>query len=140
MSGEWATDPLNGIKVACIADQRFAGMNPIITEKINYIHTQSGGACGAYEGTNEYDMSSAWSTNPQDEANSLVGYTASLRTAVKTNPSTAYVPVVGPSLVKKESTDLLGSRLDAFVDYSNMHPYHQDIHRPMVRPARLKPP
>jgi hypothetical protein len=118
----------NGIKVSCISDQRFAGMNPITTEKINYIHTQSGGACGAYEGVNEYDISSAWSANPQDAANSLVGYTASLSTAVKTNPSTAYVPVVGPSLVKKESKDLLGSRLDAFVDYGNMHPYHQDFH------------
>jgi hypothetical protein len=111
----------NGIEISCIADDRFAGMNPITSAKIDYINAHSSNACVYFEGRNEPDMQSGWSTS------ALVAAQQNLFNAVNGSARPA-VPVLTPSIVQKANAQAIGTAFDPYADKGNMHPYHQDFH------------
>ena len=109
----------NGIRLSCIADDRFVGMNPPTPAKINYINTNSNNACVYFEGQNEPDLRSGWSTSM------ITNYQQALFNAVN-GSGRPEVPVVGPSIVRKANAQTIGTAFNAYTDKGNMHPYHQD--------------
>ena len=110
----------NGIRVMCIADDRSAGMNPITPTKIDYINTQSNNACAYFEGRNEPDLNGTWTTSE------FVSAQQALFNAVN-GSQRPDVPVLGHSILRKESAKTIGTAFNAYTDMgANMHPYHQD--------------
>jgi hypothetical protein len=115
----------NGIRIMCLADDRTVGMNPITPAKIDYINTQSNNACAYFEGRNEPDLNSGWTTSE------IVSAQQALFNAVK-GSQRPNVPVLGPSILRKESARTIlqetgGTAFNAYTDMgANMHPYHQD--------------
>jgi hypothetical protein len=75
------------------------------------------GVVASLEGPNEYDLAG------QDNwAAPLRDYQRRFFEGVRARPALAGIPVLGPSLVKRESRDQLGD-VSAWLDYGNMHPY-----------------
>jgi PA14 domain len=119
----------NGIRIMCTADDRYAGMNPITSEKIDYINEQTkvvdvnGNpqyACAYFEGRNEPDLQSGWTTSE------IVSAQKALFDAVN-NSQRPNVPVLGPSVLRKENAQTIGTAFNAYTDMgANVHPYHQD--------------
>jgi hypothetical protein len=73
------------------------------------------GSVDAVEGPNEYDLSGGPSWMSE-----LAPYQSRLYTAIKSNPATASLPVVGPSLGNTTSD---GSDISGSLDYGNIHSY-----------------
>jgi hypothetical protein len=71
----------------------------------------------AFEGPNEPELSgnANWLANTQS-------FMQTLYTAVKSNPSTATLPVVGPSVVTPADQIAIGN-MSSSMDYGNIHPY-----------------
>jgi hypothetical protein len=70
----------------------------------------------SYEAPNEYDQKGpGWDETLND-------YIVKLNRAVKGNPQTANFPIIGPSLVKKESYPKVAESA-AYFDYANLHNY-----------------
>jgi PA14 domain len=113
-------DPNNGgIQLSCIADDRYAGMNPMTPEKIDYINTQSNNACAYFEGQNEPDLRDGWTTSE------IVTAQKALFDAVK-DSQRPNVPVLGPSIYSKAGAQTIGTAFNTYTDMGNVHPYHQD--------------
>ena len=74
-------------------------------------------AVGALEGPNEYDGSPdpAWSAN-------LRAWQRQLYARVKADPTLRALPVVGPTVIKPGSREVLGD-LSGSLDLGNLHPY-----------------
>ena len=71
-----------------------------------------------YEGPNEYDVS-----GDPDWAANLTYYQTLLYQTVRSNPTTAMYPVLGPSLVNSTSWLQVPS-LATYMDYGNLHNYY----------------
>jgi hypothetical protein len=73
------------------------------------------GSVDAVEGPNEYDLhgGSGWMSK-------LAPYQSDLYAAIKSNPATSALPVVGPSLGNTNSD---GSDVSGSLDYGNIHSY-----------------
>jgi hypothetical protein len=73
------------------------------------------GSVDAVEGPNEYDLNggSGWMAR-------LAPYQSDLYAAIKSNPATSSLPVVGPSLGNTNSD---GSDVSGALDYGNIHSY-----------------
>jgi hypothetical protein len=118
----------NGIRISCIADDRYAGMNPMTSEKINYINEQTkvvdvnGNpqyACAYFEGRNEPTLPDGWTTSE------IVGAQKALFDAVN-GSQRPDVPVLGPAMIGKEDAQTIGTAFNAYTDKGNVHPYHSD--------------
>jgi hypothetical protein len=117
---KYMLDPKNGgIQLSCIADDRYAGMNPIMPTKINYINTQSNNACAYFEGQNEPDLIDGWTTSE------IVTAQKALSDAVE-GSGRPNVPVLGPSIYSKAGAQTIGTAFNTYADMGNVHPYHQD--------------
>jgi hypothetical protein len=122
----------NGIRMMCIADDRFPGMNPITPEKIDYINTQSNNACAYFEGQNEPDLRDGWTTSE------IVSSQQALFNAVNSSQRPD-VPVLGPSVFRQESAQTIGTAFNAYTDKgANVHPYHQDYRPSFGLPSNLQ--
>src|SRR5215207_8516645 len=109
----------NGIRISCIADDRYVGMNPITSEKIDYINTQSTNACAYFEGRNEPTLPDSWTTSE------IVGAQKALFDAVN-GSQRPDVLVLGPAMIGKEDAQTIGTAFNAYTDKGNVHPYHSD--------------
>jgi len=109
----------NGIRISCIADDRYVGMNPITSEKIDYINTQSNNACAYFEGRNEPTLPDSWTTSE------IVGAQKALFDAVN-GSQRPDVLVLGPAMIGKEDAQTIGTAFNAYTDKGNVHPYHSD--------------
>jgi PA14 domain len=110
----------NGIRIMCIADDRFEGMNPITPAKIDYINTQSNNACAFFEGQNEPDLKDGWMTSE------IVSSQQALFNAVN-GSQRPEVPVLGPSIYSTDGARTIRTAFNAYTDMgANVHPYHQD--------------
>ncbi len=77
----------------------------------------------AVEGPNEWDVNSAsMSYKGKSFPDGLRDYQADLYKAVKSNPATANISVIAPSMAFPESGQKVGS-VAAYSDYGNMHSY-----------------
>ena len=122
----------NGIRIMCIADDRTAGMNPITPAKIDYINTQSNNACAYFEGQNEPDLRDGWTTS------GIVSSQQALFNAVN-GSQRPDVPVLGPSVFRKDSAQTIGTAFNAYTDMgANVHPYHQDFRPSFGLPGDLQ--
>lgn len=112
-----------GIKTQMIFDLRpgVSGHEQLLeptADKIRQIAEMAGNSLEAFEGANEYDL-----IGGEGWANALRLHQQQLYQAVKGNPSTANVPVYGPSLAyTRENSDDLGD-LSAYMDGQNLHSY-----------------
>jgi hypothetical protein len=75
-------------------------------------------AIDGIEGPNEYDNFHGGPNWPSE----VRSYQQELYAKVRVNPALSAVPVIAPTVVKRESADRLGS-LEDFVDAGNFHPY-----------------
>lgn len=82
-------------------------------------HTRVKDSIESYEAPNEYDQSHG---SDPDWAKTLHDYVAKLNQMVKANRETASFPIIGPSMVRKESYAQVGD-LAAYIDYANIHNY-----------------
>ncbi len=94
-------DPTNGI----------SGLNKLV----GIAGSQLTGSVDAVEGPNELDLSGGPSWMPE-----LAAYQSALYSAVKANPGTSALPVIGPALgnTRSVASDISGS-----MDYGNIHSY-----------------
>jgi hypothetical protein len=120
----------NGIKISCIVDDRFTGMNHTTAAKIDYINRQSNNACIYFEGLNEPDLQAGWTTS------AIVRSQQALFNAVN-GSGRPDIPVLGPSIVLKTSAQTLGTSFNAYTDKGNMHPYQQD-NRPSLTTDNMR--
>ncbi len=75
------------------------------------------GSVDAVEGPNEYDNRGISNWQPE-----LTDYQQRLYTAIKSDPSLAGLPVVGPSIVQRRNQEDLGD-ISGQLDYGNIHSY-----------------
>jgi hypothetical protein len=86
-------------------------------ELISIVDTELGGAVDAVEGPNEFDMRGRpnWVAELREYQQRLYG-------AIKSDPSLAALPVLGPSIVQRAHQEALGD-ISGMLDYGNIHPY-----------------
>lgn len=86
-----------------------------LNELVSIVGNQLQGSVDAVEGPNEYDLSGdpSW-------MGKLATYQEQLYAAVKSNPATSALPVLGPSLGNTES---VASDISGSMDYGNIHSY-----------------
>ena len=84
---------------------------------LNVVRDRLGGAVDMIEGPNETDISG----DPNWIADTRA-YQAELYWRVKSDPALASLPVVGPTVVNRDSHALLGD-LTTSLDFGNFHPY-----------------
>ena len=96
-------DPTNGI----------SGLETLLS----VVKKDLNGTVAALESTNEFDISGHGDWLPR-----LSAYHEHLYRAIKSDPSLASLPVVGPSIVHWDSQDDLGDISDQ-LDYGNIHSY-----------------
>jgi hypothetical protein len=113
----------------CTEAQQFAAkgihfnyITEITSQPADYANWAScvGSAIESFEGPNEYDIS-----HPQSDSNwpaTLVAYQKQFYASVKGTPSTAALPVIGPSLTSGSAYSDIGD-LSAYEDFGNMHDY-----------------
>jgi hypothetical protein len=106
----------NGIK-ALIGVGDLRGGTAKMQANLNAIRDKLPGVATAVVAPNEPDLEpvSDWVTMTRD-------YQRELWTRVKGDPALAHLPVLGPSLVNRESRDMLGD-LSQYLDRGNLHPY-----------------
>jgi hypothetical protein len=91
------------------------------TETASQIQTYSAlvpQALEAFEGPNEPDLS-----GNANWASDTTAFMQVLYSAVKGNPATASLPVIGPSVVSPTGEAAIGN-ISANLDYGNIHPYY----------------
>jgi hypothetical protein len=105
-----------GIKSSLAIGGWNAGPNAI-SDGLAAVKSRLGGSAVALSGLNEPDLTGdpAWVSKTRD-------YTRELYMRAKADPALAHLPVIGPSLVYRESRAELGD-LSGFVDRGNLHPY-----------------
>lgn len=106
-----------GIRANLIVDPRAENLSRLYPSKLAEIASLAGDALESFEGPNEYDIS-----GDGDWVNVLRAYQWSLYAAARSDPSTASIPVIGPSLTSREAYEALGD-LSADLDYGNIHSY-----------------
>jgi hypothetical protein len=84
---------------------------------VSTIRSNLGGAVDAVEGPNEFD-----SRGGPDWAAELSDYQQRLYTAIKSDPSLAALPVIGPSILHRSTQEALGD-ISGSLDYGNIHSY-----------------
>jgi hypothetical protein len=106
----------NGIK-ALIGVGDLRGGTAKMQANLDAIREKLPGVATAVVAPNEPDLEpvSDWVTKTRD-------YQRELYTRVKGDPALAHLPVLGPSLVNRESRDMLGD-LSPYLDRGNLHPY-----------------
>ncbi|WP_432573418.1 malectin domain-containing carbohydrate-binding protein [Kineococcus sp. SYSU DK005] len=109
--------PFNGKWSNLGGDAFSAANNPAGTldQLMPVLKTKLAGSVTSIEGPNEYDLS-----GDPNWANNLRTYQQRLYTAVKSDPATAHLPVIAPSLVYAGSRSQLGQ---VPADRGNMHNY-----------------
>jgi hypothetical protein len=111
-----------GIRANLIVDPRTQNLRSIDEGKIRRIAEMAGNSLESFEGPNEYEYS-----GDDNWANVLRAYQRDLYAATKNNPSTAGLPVIGPSFGSAKSVNAVGKLCDS-VDYDNMHNYFSARH------------
>lgn len=107
-----------GVKFDLIVDPRYnTSLQSLDKQKIAKIAELAGPSLEAFEALNEYDHS-----GDSDWVNRVRSYQRSLYESVKGNPSTANVPVIGPSVADARTSEKVGD-LSGYMDYGNMHSY-----------------
>ncbi|MBD1824612.1 pre-peptidase C-terminal domain-containing protein [Cyanobacteria bacterium FACHB-DQ100] len=108
-----------GIKSTLIIDPRLGGTPDNVVQQIK----QALPGIAAVEGPNEWDASAEtmrYEGKPFPDG--LREYQADLYRAVKSDPATAHLPVLVPSMAQPENGQRVGS-LAEFSDFGNMHSY-----------------
>lgn len=105
-----------GIRFDMSVDPRRKNQETIDEAEITRIEQMAGPALESFEGPNEYNKS-----GDPDWAGNLTSYQKDLYEAVKNNPSTREVPLLGPAIAKPYPERL--PDLSAYSDYANMHSY-----------------
>jgi hypothetical protein len=113
-----------GIRSSLIFDSRLQGGTDSFTpaEAVQFLKDCGPANCVA-EGPNEPNMNNpgwSFSYNGVGMPSGLVNYTKDLYNAIEGDPATSSVPVFLTSFIKPYN---LGTNLDAWVDYGNIHPY-----------------
>ena len=98
---------------------------------LNFVKNLVSTGVEAVEILNEFDMFSslfAYSRNGQPvTGNAWISYlrdfTRDVYTALKSDPATAKIPIIGPSFVYSTSSSAIGD-LSQWVDYGSFHPYN----------------
>ncbi len=106
-----------GVRTTLGVDPRNLGTRTIDREKIGRLAELAGPALEGFEGPNELDISGR-----PDWSGELRSYQKDLYEAVKSNPSTSDMPVIGPSLAHAHNAREVGDISDR-LDFGNMHPY-----------------
>lgn len=88
-----------------------------LEELVSIVKNDLGGSVEAVEGPNEFD-----SRGGPEWASQLRDYQQRLYAAVKSDPSLATLPVIGPSVVQKRNEETLGD-ISGSLDYGNVHSY-----------------
>lgn len=88
-----------------------------LEELVSTLRDKVRGAAEAVEGPNEFDAQGG-----PDWAAQLSDYQQRLYSAIKSDPSLASLPVVGPSIVQHGNQETLGD-ISGALDYGNFHPY-----------------
>jgi hypothetical protein len=104
-----------GIKSTLILGDPRGGSSEL-SKLVSILDTNLRGSVAAVEGPNEWDLT-AWGSNWMS---TLAPYQAELYSRVKSTPSLAGVPVLGPSL---GNTDSVGSDISGTLEYGNLHSY-----------------
>lgn len=86
-----------------------------LDELVLIVGNELNGSVDAVEGPNEFDLQGG--SNWMSE---LAPYQAKLYTAIKSDPATSSLPVIGPSLGNTNSD---GSDISSDLDYGNIHSY-----------------
>lgn len=102
-----------GVKVDLVTQQ---GLR--ITTMVGYPSLLPPGMVDAFEGPNELDMA----LGGDAYLSILHSFMPALYNAVKADPRTSSIPVIGPSLTSQRSYEAAGD-LSAYMDYGNMHNY-----------------
>jgi hypothetical protein len=114
----WRALASHGIRVDLIAGDplRRFGTGPL-EDQLAIVKHELRGAVVSLEGPNEYD-------NQGDPkwVSTLRAYQQRLYQKVKSDPSLARIPVLGPTVVKPQSHAQLGD-ISRWLDYGNIHPY-----------------
>ncbi len=107
----------NGLRLTLICDPRQDWLANPTPAMLKEIATAAGPGLAALEGPNEFDArgQAEWNTTLRD-------YCRRLKQAASSEPTTAHLPVIGPSLIQAGSYTALGDCSD-FVDGSNLHHY-----------------
>jgi hypothetical protein len=88
-----------------------------LEELVSILKTELRGSVDAVEGPNEFDARGG-----ADWAPRLSDYQQRLYDAVKSDPSLAGLPVIGPSIVQRRNQESLGD-ISSHLDYGNIHSY-----------------
>ena len=114
----WRALASHGIRVDLIAGDplRRFGTGPL-EDQLAIVKRDLRGAVASLEGPNEYDIQG----DPHWPA-TLRAYQRDLYQQVKSDPSLAGIPVLGPTVVHPESREQLGD-ISRWLDYGNLHPY-----------------
>jgi hypothetical protein len=88
-----------------------------IDQQLNLIQNELSSSVISIEGPNEYDLQ-----GDPNWASVLRTYTQKLWEGVKARPKLASLPVIGPSIVRRENMGKVGD-LSAWEDYGNTHTY-----------------
>jgi hypothetical protein len=88
-----------------------------LAELIATLKSSARGSVEAVEGPNEYDTRGGSGWGP-----ALASYQQQLYAAVKSDPSLAALPVIGPSIVQKRNQEALGD-ISSSLDFGNVHSY-----------------
>jgi hypothetical protein len=106
----------SGIRFDLIFDPR-SSVGQLTAQKLSAVVALAGNSLETVEGPNEYDDS-----HDHNWAHTLREYQANLNQAVKSDPTTRNLAVIGPSFVHAESRDAIGD-LSTYLDYGNLHSY-----------------
>jgi hypothetical protein len=108
----------DGIHLDAIAGDPLQRWNiGTIDQQLDLIQQELGSAVVSIEGPNEYDLQ-----GDPDWSSVLRSYTQQLWAGVKARPSLAGLPVLCPSIVRRENMALEGD-LTPWCDYGNTHTY-----------------
>ncbi len=108
----------DGIGVNVIAGDPLQRWNiGTLDQQLDLIQAELKGAVVSIEGPNEYDLQ-----GDPNWASVLRDYTKRLWEGVKKRPALAGLPVLGPSIVRRENMPKVGD-LTPWIDYGNTHTY-----------------
>ncbi len=94
-----------------------SGRDGSLPELVSIVKNQLNGVVAAVEGTNEFDLWGGGDWLPR-----VREYQERLYAAIKSDPTLAGLPVIGPSIVHNSNQAALGD-ISASLDYGNIHSY-----------------
>ncbi len=106
-----------GVHFTLSLDPRRQNLGSVDEERVGRVARMAGPALESFEGPNELNKEGG------DWASTLAAYQEDLYRAVKSNPSTSDVPVLGPAIAKPYPSIGEVPDLSAYSDYANMHSY-----------------